>query len=300
MLPHDAYGRDRGLFIKDRLPFILGADVAGTIIKTGSDQNPFKVGDEVFGMENLFVPEPNQAGLQEYALLETNAIAKVPASIQKEEAVTMPINLVTAFMSLFTEKFGFGLTAPWEQTSFDHSAQTIVILAAGSNVGKSVIELAKIVGVGRVIAVAGPSNQQELKRLGATHFIDRHASNEKIKSQIDAIAGPDNLQRVLDCYSWTYELAEFLVSKTKPSHVRVLHLVDGAEIAARKPLAQACTVSCSNANLAPHAEEFWKHVPKWLAEKKILPAPYRIIEGLEKVEDINKALDDYRDAKGGP
>jgi hypothetical protein len=47
--------------------------------------------------------------------------------------------------------------------------------------------------------------------------------------------------------------------------------------------------------LAPYTKEFWAHVPKWLEERKILPTEYRVIEGLDKVQEIDETLDMYRD-----
>ncbi|KAK5169541.1 uncharacterized protein LTR77_005517 [Saxophila tyrrhenica] len=69
LLPHDAYCRDRGIFIGHKLPFVLGSSIAGTVVEAGPDVNSFNSGDRVFGTSNLQHPTPDQAGLQEYAIL---------------------------------------------------------------------------------------------------------------------------------------------------------------------------------------------------------------------------------------
>ncbi|KAF2170542.1 hypothetical protein M409DRAFT_19362 [Zasmidium cellare ATCC 36951] len=303
LLPHDSYMRDLGLFVGDKLPWVLGGDVAGTIEEIGpSTSTTFKIGDRVTG---ICVPvdsnTPDSAAAQEYCILKVDGMAKVPDSYKKEDAVTIPLNLITTFMALFTEDYGFAWPPPWEKstTTFDPTAQTLIIVGAGSNCGKFAIQFSKLVGIGRIIAIAGPSNEAELKKLGATHFIDRHALPEAIKSQIHAIVPKDDITAVYDCYNWTFELGLSLISSSKPARLAVLHRVDGAEIAKTYPNVRAGTVRCSNENLGPHKGEFWRQLPGWLERSEILPAEWKVVGGLEAVEEVNAVLDDYRDGKGG-
>ncbi|KAK4496904.1 hypothetical protein PRZ48_011353 [Zasmidium cellare] len=300
LLPHDSYMRDWGLFVGDKLPWVLAGDVAGTIEKIGpSTTTSFDIGDRVIGLCLPTTPVPDSAGAQEYSILKIDGMAKLPDSIKKEDAVTVPLNLITTFMALFTEDYGFSWPAPWEKQT-NSASQTLIILGAGSNCGKFAIQLAKMVGIGRIIAIAGASNEAELKKLGATHFLDRHASNESVASQVHAIIPQDEITTVYDCYNWTYELGLSLLSTTKPSRLAVLHRVDGAEIAQTYPNVRAQTVRCSNDGLGKHKEEFWKHLPGWLETGKILPAEWKVIGGLDAFDEVNKVLDDYRDGKGGP
>jgi hypothetical protein len=60
-------------------------------------------------------------------------------------------------------------------------------------------------------------------------------------------------------------------------------------------------VDITNESLVPYAEQFWTDVPQWLMERKVLSTKYRVIRGLEKVKEMNEALDEYRDlATAGP
>jgi hypothetical protein len=47
--------------------------------------------------------------------------------------------------------------------------------------------------------------------------------------------------------------------------------------------------------LKPYQQEFWRSVTKWLEEGDIGPPEYDVVEGLDDVEGINRALDGYAD-----
>jgi NADPH2:quinone reductase len=64
VLPHDAYGRDYGLFIGDKLPFVLGSSLAGIVERLGPESDStFGIGDHVFGISDVTCLTPDQAGL---------------------------------------------------------------------------------------------------------------------------------------------------------------------------------------------------------------------------------------------
>lgn len=177
MLPHDSYSREFGLFVGEKLPWVLGANIAGEVTELGPGMSKAKIGDHIFGLENIAARVPDGGGLQEYVLLDEDALAKVPDGFTDDQVVTLPINAVTSFMAFFYTEFGFNFPAPWteEGSTFDFSSESVVIIAAGSNVGKLGVQFAKLAGVGKIICVAGLSNTDELKNYGATHFIDAMA-----------------------------------------------------------------------------------------------------------------------------
>lgn len=51
-----------------------------------------------------------------------------------------------------------------------------VIVSTGSDIGKVAVQLARIAGIDKIVAVSGPSNEQTLLKLGAIHIFDRHLS----------------------------------------------------------------------------------------------------------------------------
>ena len=295
VLPHDTYSRDWGLFVADHLPYIPGSNVAGSIEKLGPNVTSFNEGDRVFGCSD-YPPEPDQTGLQQYAVLDAAYIAKVPEHFTNEQAATLPTNLITSWAALFTSQ-GFKLPAPFskEGKNFDYKGETVVIIGAGSNAGKFGIQLAKIAGIGTIVAVAGSANKDALTKMGATHFVDRHAN---IAEQTLAITGPEGATHVYDCANVTAEPALSLLSTTKPSLLRNLVPVQGEEgekLKSQRPLCDAQMLHNVRDYVEPSPEVFWAHVPKWLEEGKVLPTDFSVIEGLDKVEEINAAMDGYRD-----
>lgn len=298
VLPHDAYGRDMGLFMEDKLPYIPGANVAG-IIEKADDTSSFKIGDHVFGVSDFEAPFPDQQGLQEYAVLNVNAIAKVPEGISDDQAVSLPVNIITTFMALFDHKYGLGFPAPWEPCGASLNDQSLVVIGGGSSTGKLVIQLAKIAGIGQVTTIAGIKNKDELEKMGATHVIGRHGSVEEVTSRVHIITGPD-VTLVLDTVNQSFELAASLLSKTKESRLITFLPNDQPELLAeQRPKCKSIFIEASNEALGSHREQFWKHVPQWLASGKILPAPYWTVDGLENVDKINAALDGYSAGAGG-
>ncbi|KAK5720469.1 hypothetical protein LTR17_014945 [Elasticomyces elasticus] len=300
LLPHDAYAREFGLFVGEKLPWVLGINIAGQVVQAGTLVQSVKVGDHVFGLGDLSGPIPDQGGLQEFCLMNEDAITTVPEGFTDDEVATLPVNAVTSFIALFTG-FGFDFPAPWttKGRALGLGSESIVILAAGSNAGKLAVQFAKMAGIGLIICVAGLNNTAELESFGATHVIDRHLSQEEIVSRIHGITGKDNATRVYDCYSFEYDLALDILPSTIPSTLVTLHTIRGAEadkVKIRRPLVEAGIVPCSNKNLAPYVEDFWKHLVVGLQKGTLRPTAFQVIEGLD-VDQINTALDLYASAK---
>lgn len=284
--------------VDQKLPAVLGSNVAGVVEKVSAGV-AFKVGERVFGISSFVAVSSDQAGLQEYAVLNANAIAKTPKGFSDEQVVSLPINLVTSAAVLFTGT-GFDIPPPYvPQKDFDYAGTSVVIIGGGTNVGQFAVQLARIAGIGKVIVIAGAANNDRLKSMGATHVIDRHGSPADIAQQIQAITGSDSATQVYYCAQLQVDLAVGAVSASKPSRLRLLLPLEGGQadqLKSQRPLCDASFVDdLTNESLAPNASQFWAKVPQWLRDGKILPTEYRVINGLEKVKEINEALDAYRD-----
>ncbi len=100
--------------------------------------------------------------------------------------------------------------------------QKLVIIGGGTNVGRLTLQMSKFVGLGTVIAIASLSGEEELRAMGATHVVDRYSDD--IARDVYAITGgEDTVTSVLDCVSWSYELAAQLVSRTQPARIMTMH-----------------------------------------------------------------------------
>jgi NADPH2:quinone reductase len=279
---------------------VLGSSLAGIVEQLGpNNASPFKIGDHIFGISNMTSPTANQAGLQQYAILQTDSIALVPENITDDQAATFPVNIATIAITLFTKDFGFDFPAPWKDKPFDLTSDPIVILGAGTNAARLFTRVAtKILGTKNIIAVASLSNKSELLEAGASHVIDRHLPEKLIIAQVHAAAnGAENVTRIFDCASWDHHLATSLFAKGKPSRLATLHPVDEAKVQEERPLCKATLVQMTNANLGSHAKSFWQTLPSWIETGVIRPTAFYTIDGLD-AGGVNKQLDEYAVGKG--
>jgi NADPH:quinone reductase-like Zn-dependent oxidoreductase len=186
--PHDQKARDYGLFIAENLPAVPGNDVVGQIVAVGSDVTGFSVGEKVFGQAG-FLPGYIQNGFQEYAVLDTDFIAKVPDGFTVDDVASLPTNVLATVIAFFSPSF-LGLPAPWTAVAAP-AGGAILVLGGGSNCGKFGVQLAVLAGFGRIVVVGG--DERELKSYGATHVIDRHGTPSETVSRIREIVGDDLL-----------------------------------------------------------------------------------------------------------
>lgn len=276
---------------------ILSLDVLGTVVALGAEVKGFKVGDKVFGQANL---GNDAAGLQQYNLLDSRVTGHMPSGFSDDEVVTLPICTIAPFVALF-HSTGFGFPAPFntdESKLFDYASKTIVVLGGGANCGKLAIQFASLVGIGNIIAVASLSNEAELKSYGATHIIDRHASNEDIYSKVHAVT--DDVLYVIDVVNADHTFAVSLLSSTKNGKVVTLrhgHL-DESKIGEKKAgyrIEQILGDSHTHREALGH--QIWQYLPRWVESGKIKPLKFHVIEGGLNADGVNKVLDDYRDGK---
>jgi NADPH:quinone reductase len=302
--PHDSKSWSWGLFISKTLPSPLGSDIVGTVISLGSAQKAgkFKLGDKVFSFTRPIVPD--ECGTQEYALVDADVAAKVPDGINDDEAATMALNPLTAFWGLFTEDSGFGIPAPapfsGNRPGFDYASQKIVVIGAGSAVGKYVVVWAKYAGIETIVVTAGKTaeKERELRELGATHILDRRLSEYELDEQVRAIVG-DDLIYVYDAVNEgpALKLGARFLSRTKPG---ILVSAAGGDfdpaLASGKEFVRKQIYTVAVGAQPEYAKNYWNNVGKMIVDGVLKPTPYSVIQGLD-AEKVNDVLRDYRDGK---
>lgn len=229
--------------------------------------------------------------------MNINYSAPVPKGFTDDQVVTLPVNATTSFAALFLPQF-FGFPAPYtpEAKTFDYAAQKLVIIGAGSNVGKIAIQFAKTVGIGQIVAVASLSGESVLRELGATHVVDRHSSTI-VQDIRTACGGPESVTQIYDCVNWTHELAVETISSKKKGKILALHPIANAlELVEKegKGNVEAKFVSGLNDTVKEVAGEYWELLGKWVQEGRVRIPKYRTIEGLDVV-GVDECLDSYRD-----
>lgn len=296
--PHDQKARDAGLFIAEQLPAILCNDVVGQIVALGPDVTRFSIGDRIFGQAN-FAPGSLQNGLQEYAVLDADFIAKIPDGFSDDDVAALPTNTLAPVVAFFSPSL-LGFPAPWGSTAPNASEKdtTILILGGGSSCGKYGVQLAALAGFGRIVVVGG--NETELRSYGATHVLDRHGTPREIVARIRKVVG-DDLLYTYDAINppATQIIGINALSSTKKGKIARLvptGPVDESQVHEKKEGYELLNVLGSS-HLHPElSKPFWEHLSQLLREGKIKPTAFKAVNGWS-AEEVNNVLDAYRDGK---
>ncbi|KAH0463918.1 hypothetical protein IEQ34_006704 [Dendrobium chrysotoxum] len=150
------------------LPTVPGCDVAGIVVKVGSQVKNLKEGDEVYGdINEKGLDKPKQFGsLAEYTAVEEKLLAIKPNNLDFQLAAGIPLAIETANEGLERAEFSAG--------------KSILVLGGAGGVGSWVIQLAKhVYGASRIAATSSTSKLELLKSLGADLAIDYTKENLK-------------------------------------------------------------------------------------------------------------------------
>lgn len=166
----DAMQRRNQYVFSVTLPYLPGFEVAGIVTELGNGVNNVSVGDRVVAML------PGGGGYAEYAVTPSYLAAVLPPTISAQESLALQVQGLTAYLML---KDGAKLQA----------GQTVLIHAAGGGVGTLLVQMAKQMGAGKIIATA--SNAEKLavaKSLGANELIN-YSQADWVQKVKDATGG---------------------------------------------------------------------------------------------------------------
>ncbi|MEK1928386.1 MAG: NADP-dependent oxidoreductase [Pararhizobium sp.] len=170
--PLDSKVRDGAfkIFLPYRPPFVLGHDVAGTVIKVGPGVSRFKVGDEIYAR-----PRDHRVGtFAEFIAIHQDDVALKPRTLTMEDASSIPLVTLTAWQALV----GIAKVKP---------GQKVFIQAGSGGVGTIAIQLAKHLGATVATTTSG-KNAALVKSLGADVVIDYTTQDfEKVLSGYDVV-----------------------------------------------------------------------------------------------------------------
>ena len=175
--PIDAKLRADGSFAGLEPPVVLGADVSGVVEEVGPGVTDFAAGDEVYYTPEIFGPGSN-GGYAEYHAAAAEIVAHKPATLSHVEAAAVPLAGGTAWEAVV-------------RRLAVEVGETVLIHGGAGGVGSFAVQIAKASGA-RVLASAGPDNQQTLKDLGVDVAIDyTKDSVEELALEDTAGAGVD-------------------------------------------------------------------------------------------------------------
>src|SRR5580658_7257500 len=185
------YKRRAGLtkdFYPLKFPGLIGVDMAGTVVKIGPGVEGFCAGDRVFAMaDNTYA---------ELCVVKAEVLAKVPKGLDLIQAAALPLVTTTGnqLMSATAIKAG----------------QTVMVVGAAGNVGRSAVFTAKARGATVIAGVLKRQMQMEdAKTVGADRMV---ATDDDT-----AIANLSPLDAVADTVDG--KTAEKMIAKVRPGGV---------------------------------------------------------------------------------
>jgi NADPH:quinone reductase-like Zn-dependent oxidoreductase len=167
-------------------PSLIGIDMSGTVLEVGPGVEIFTAGDPVFAMaDNTYA---------ELCVMKADALADIPVGLDTIQAAALPLVTVTGNQLLSATGIKAG--------------QTVLVVGAAGNVGRSAVFTAKDRGA---IVIAGVLQKQmdDAKTVGADQVI---ATDDD-----GAIANLPALDAIADTVGRA--LAEKLIAKIKPGGV---------------------------------------------------------------------------------
>ena len=183
------YKRRAGLtkdFYPIQFPGLIGVDIAGTVVNIGPGVEGFAIGDRVFAMaDNTYA---------ELCVVRAEVLAKIPKGLDLIQAAALPLVTTTGNQLLSATDIEAG--------------QTVLVVGAAGNVGRSAVFTAKDRGA-KVIAGVLRRQMDEAKTVGADQVV---ATDDDV-----AIASLPPLDAVADTVGRS--TAEELMAKIKPGGV---------------------------------------------------------------------------------
>jgi NADPH:quinone reductase len=183
--PVDAKFRAEGDAIGLEAPIVLGADVSGGVEEVGPGVTDLAAGDEVYYTPEVFGPHSNGA-YADYHAAKADIVATKPVVLTHEEAAGVPLAGGTAYEALV-------------RRLAVRVGETVLIHGGAGGVGSFAVQIARAAGA-RVLATAGPDNQEVLKELGGDVAIDyqgqdvtevalEETGGEGVDAVFDAVGG---------------------------------------------------------------------------------------------------------------
>ncbi|MGE0757245.1 MAG: NADPH:quinone reductase [Pirellulaceae bacterium] len=150
--PIDTYIRNGANYWELPKPFIIGCDLAGTVVAAGPDVRRLKAGDRVWGSNQGLMGR--QGTFAEFCAVDECWLYPTPSGVSDESVAACALVGITAHLGLF-------------QNARLREGETLFVNGGSGGVGAMVVQMAKAAGA-RVIATAGSDAKiAECRELGA-------------------------------------------------------------------------------------------------------------------------------------
>jgi NADPH:quinone reductase-like Zn-dependent oxidoreductase len=161
-------------------PYALGGEGVGVVDATGSGL----LARRLRGKRVALAGGPPNGTWQEYTVVDAKRAIALPPSIPDEQGAMFFINPVTAYVMVREV-----LRVPRDSW--------LLITAAGSALGKSVVRMGKLYGFRTLCVVRSDSNTAELLKLGADAVVA--TEREDLHREVFRITGGRGVSHAIDC-----------------------------------------------------------------------------------------------------
>lgn len=164
--PIDTYLRAGVVQMPLPKPFIVGCDLAGTVVALGVGATRFNVGDRVWCSNQGLLGR--QGTFAELAAVREDWLYPTPAGVADEQAAAVALTGITAHLGLFRCA---GLKA----------SERVYVSGGTGGVGSLVVQMAKAVGAQVACTVGSSAKAEAAKQLGADFVIDYQRHDLKVR-----------------------------------------------------------------------------------------------------------------------
>jgi NADPH2:quinone reductase len=168
--------------LKPEVPFVPGAEIAGTVHSAGGGVTHVEPGDRVVAVCRM-------GGFAERVLADADSTFALAPTVDFATAAAMPLTYATTYHALLDRA---QLAA----------GETLLVLGAGGGVGIAAVELGKLMGATVIAAASSPQKLEAARSRGADHLIDY--SRENLRARLKEIAGSKGVDVVYDPVGGSY------------------------------------------------------------------------------------------------
>lgn len=174
--PIDTYIRSGAIPMPVPLPYIIGCDFAGEIVRLGANVRGFRVGQQVWGSNQGLMGR--QGTFSEWAAIDAHWLHSIPEGVSPETMAASALVGITAHLGLFS-------------VARLQPGQTVFIHGASGAVGSTVVQLARACGAHPIAATGNLEKADALRAIGASAVLDYRDPNFDTRLRECATEGVD-------------------------------------------------------------------------------------------------------------
>ena len=161
-------------------PYALGGEGVGIVEACGSGL----LAARLRGKRVAIAGGPPNGTWQEYTLADAKRAVVVPESVTDEQAAMFFVNPITAYVLI-------------REVLRVRRGEWVLVTAAGSALGKSVVRLGRRDGFRTLCVVRSGANTDELTALGADAVVE--TNRQDLVAEVARITGDEGVPHALDC-----------------------------------------------------------------------------------------------------